>query len=105
MTDFHVSHIQFPQVPSDKLLAEPHKEDGKSNITVLPSHGSSLHLVGFPVGQIISDSDGDLWLKEVLLLWDPKGSSTSLLVAVSIRMVPSAAYKHVNINSGFIFNC
>lgn len=72
---------------------------------MLPSHGSSLHLVEFPIGQIISDSDGDLWLKEVLLLWDPKGSSISLPVAVSVMMVPSAAYKHVNINSGFIFSC
>lgn len=71
---------------------------------MLPPHGSFLHLVGFPIDQIISDSDGDLWLKEVLL-WDPKGSSTSLPVAVSVGMVPSAAYKHVNINSGFIFSC
>lgn len=39
--------------------------------------------------------------QEVLLLWDPKSSSTSLPVAVSIGMVPSAAYKHVNINIFF----
>lgn len=72
---------------------------------MLPSRASSLHLVEFPIGQIISDSDGDLWLKEVLLLWDPKGSSISLPMAASVRMVPSATYKHVNINSGFIFSC
>lgn len=55
MTDFHVSDIQLPQVPSDKLLAEPHKEDSKSNIQSVAFSWKLLHLVEFQIGQIISD--------------------------------------------------
>ena len=81
MTDFHVSYIQFPQEPSAKLIAELHQEDSESSIKVLPPRVSSLHLPGFSLGEIISDSDGDLWLKEVLGSWGSKGSSTSQHVA------------------------
>lgn len=79
MTDFHVSYIQFPQEPSGKLIAEVPQEDSESNIKVLPPRVSSLHLPGFSLGEI--DSDGGLWLKEVLGSCGSKGSSTSLHVA------------------------